>query len=747
MQPVERLRRHLLSFLILCLLSTFLVACLDDDDVSDEDSSGYAPVSGAPPTPRPARPDVSRDDQTWLVMIYSNADDEVLEEDMLIDINEAELVGSSERVTIVAQVDRYEGGYDGDGDWSTAKRFLIQQDFDLDHINSEELMDLGEVNMADGETLVDFVSWAAREYPADNYVLIMSDHGAGWPGGWNDSDSGGDGPHDIALAEEFGDMLFLMELGDALEKIIATTAIDQFELIGFDACLMSSIEVYTELAPYARYAVASQEVEPSLGWAYASFLAHLTDNPEIDGGQLAYAIVKSYIDQDQLIIDDAARKKYIERAYEFSGDAEEISAEEIAAEESKTITLTSVNLSEVPNVLNSLNKLAVLMADSEQKSVAAARRYAQAFETVFDEDQPKPYIDMGSFAQLLKRKAEDEKISAAVDELLASIQRAVIAEKHGSEKKGATGISIYFPNSKLYKDKVAGAKSYTTVSEAFALHSLWDDFLAFHYAKQPMPDLASVKPPVLPDLDAVAAPAAEPITIAPIQVSSDSFDPNNDETITLSTTIQGDNISYVYLFVGQIDHDDDTIRMIDVDFIDAEETKEVDGVFYPDWGSEPIDIEFEWDGWAFGISDGTDTHMAMLFPQDFGSSPESAIYSVDGIYTSAKSKKERWASLLFQDGELIQVLAYRDENASGSLSELKPKKGDTFTIYDDWIEDSSQLSETVSTFVTESETLTFGTANFTWEDVMVPSGDYLVGFIAEDYDGNWYVSHTTVTVE
>ena len=45
--------------------------------------------------------------QTWLVMLYQDADDKVLEQDIFFDLNEAERVGSSDRVQIVAQLDRY----------------------------------------------------------------------------------------------------------------------------------------------------------------------------------------------------------------------------------------------------------------------------------------------------------------------------------------------------------------------------------------------------------------------------------------------------------------------------------------------------------------------------------------------------------------------------------------------------------------------------------------------------------------
>ncbi len=68
---------------------------------------------------------------TWLVMVYQDADDKILEKDIYIDLNEIERVGSSANVQIVAQIDRYRGGYEGDGDWVTARRYYATQDDDL----------------------------------------------------------------------------------------------------------------------------------------------------------------------------------------------------------------------------------------------------------------------------------------------------------------------------------------------------------------------------------------------------------------------------------------------------------------------------------------------------------------------------------------------------------------------------------------------------------------------------------------
>ena len=74
--------------------------------------------------------------------------------------------------------------------------------------------------------------------------------------------------------------LYLMDMDTALGEIRSQTGVDKFELVGMDACLMGQLEVFSALAPHARYAVASQETEPALGWAYTSFLDTLTRNPD-----------------------------------------------------------------------------------------------------------------------------------------------------------------------------------------------------------------------------------------------------------------------------------------------------------------------------------------------------------------------------------------------------------------------------------------------------------------------------------
>ncbi len=169
----------------------------------EKPTSTPRPIVPQSPTtpPEPFNPpSTSTEGQSWLVMFYQDADDKILEEDIYVDLNEAERVGSSDRVHLVTQIDRYRAGYRGDGDWSSTKRFYITQDNDLQRVNSQHVEDLGEANMSDGQTLVDFVTWAVDTFPADKHVLILSDHGMGWPGGWSDPAPGGRADPSIPLS-------------------------------------------------------------------------------------------------------------------------------------------------------------------------------------------------------------------------------------------------------------------------------------------------------------------------------------------------------------------------------------------------------------------------------------------------------------------------------------------------------------------------------------------------------------------
>jgi hypothetical protein len=118
-------------------------------------------------------------DIQWTIMVYMAADNNL--EDMSVhDFEEMSQVGSTESVKIVVQYDRKPGEPDENPDWTTTKRFLVQEGDQPIPINQIE--DIGEAAMDDPNTLIDFANWAMGGFPADHYFLILWDHGLSWQG-------------------------------------------------------------------------------------------------------------------------------------------------------------------------------------------------------------------------------------------------------------------------------------------------------------------------------------------------------------------------------------------------------------------------------------------------------------------------------------------------------------------------------------------------------------------------------------
>ena len=699
-------------------------------------------------TPRPTKiAAAGQAGQDWLVMLYQNADDQVLEQDVFLDLNEAEKIGSSDRVTIVSQIDRFRGAFEGDGDWHTTRRYLVTQDNNLNIVNSELVDEPGEVNMAAGESLVDFVAWATENYPADRTVLILSDHGLGWPGGWSDPNPGRSDPGKAPLTNYLkGDHLYLSELDQTLAAIQQQNIVQKFDIIGMDACLMSQLEVYSALQPYANYAVASEETEPGLGWAYAGFLDLLVNNPDMSPEQVAANIVETYIEEDQRIVDNNARADYLRQGSQMGGffGAPSISAAALTNQLEQNITLSAVDLNAFPELIDQFNNFAYSLQNADQSIIASARNYAQSYTSIFGNQVPKSYIDLGHFTLLILKNGKDSTVNKAASGLINALDQIIIAEKHGSSKPGSSGIAIYFPNSTLYRNPYSGPQSYLELADRFANISLWDDFLAYHYLDRAFqPDAAD---PVLPSSsETTRAPGFGNISISDITASRDEITIN--QTSELSAEITGQNIGYIYLFAGYYDPRSNSIYVADTDYLESPDTQELNGVYYPVWPeAETFKMNFEWEPVLFSITDGEQSDLALFNPEVYGISGEQAEYFVNGTYTFKESGDQLFAQMHFMDGKLFQIFGFNGTDETGSPAEITPNEGDEFTISQRWVELNDQGG--VSRVVTEpGATITFGRAPITWEMVYAAAGKYVVGFLVSDMDGNLTQSYTQITVK
>jgi len=233
----------------------------------------------------------------WTVMVYLDADNN-LESAGIDDINEMEMVGSSTDVNIVIQVDRIphsvlaannEGSADdtSNGDWTNTRRYYITQDFDPYTINSDLKSDLGELNMGNPSTLIDFASWAVSNYSAKKYLLVIWNHGGGFR-------SSAYTTKDIAWDDTSGDKITMSELEYALSAISVQMG-KSIDIVGMDACLMAMTEVAYQIKDYADILVTSEESEPNDGWPYDTILGQLVVNPTTSPEQLATDIVDKYI--------------------------------------------------------------------------------------------------------------------------------------------------------------------------------------------------------------------------------------------------------------------------------------------------------------------------------------------------------------------------------------------------------------------------------------------------------------------
>ena len=676
------------------------------------------------------QPTVNSQAQTWLVMFYLDGDNN-LEEDIYFDLNEMETIGSTDRVKMVVQIDRSADYYTGDGNWTTARRYFITKDNDLTAVHSKLIADIGEVDMGDSKTLVDFASWAVQSYPADHYVLIMSDHGQGWPGGFSD-----DAPKNLKK-----NWISLNELDGAMGQIVNKTGISKFELVGLDACLMSMLEVYNALAPYSHYAVASQETEPSLGFAYAAFLGDLIARPEMSGADLTKSIVQSYISKDLRILDDTARKRMLSDY----GSAD-IGADALAKAWGADVTLAGVDLTALPILNDALNNYLSVLKTADQGKVAEARSFSQSFLNAIDDAQPSPYIDLNSFVNFVAKTGSPTLVDAG-KQVKSALKNAVIAEMHGTQRPGARGITIYFPVSQIYWSENYGNTEYALIARRFADQTLWDDFLAFHYAGQ---DFGLGNPPK----DArKPAPGASSVKIAPLTLSTNSV-PSGGK-VNIQTDITGSQIAYVYVVSMVKANCEGCYVAYSINYIMGDKSQEQDGVVYPVWNRSKdalhINLDFELQPYTICSSlpvSAENCAFALVNQDKYTPNKADLLVFVEGWYIYADTGKRVEATMYLYnhpDFEVRNIIGhFTDASGHSSVSDIIPKRGDHFMVVDTWWKLGTGGKPVTS--YTEGQVITFNDQAVFWASAYPIPGEYRVGIMVQDMDGNLTFQFAPLTI-
>ncbi len=255
--------------------------------------------------------------------------------------------------------------------------------------------DLGRRSMVNPATLSDFIKYCKANYPADRYALVMWDHGGGSLSGYGyDENYPNDG-------------MTLDEIGTALKNGGCT-----FDMVGFDACLMATLETAMVLEPYSDYMIASEEVEPGKGWYYTGWISSLSENTSIATTDLGKKLIDDYV-----------------------ADVKANSSRDQA-------TLSLIDLAElkgtVPKALTAFASSTSKLIDEDQyKRVSNARAGTKEFSPSTQINQ----VDLIDFA---------ENLDTAEAQSFANVLQGCIKYNRTSNNiTNANGVSIFFPYGRL----------------------------------------------------------------------------------------------------------------------------------------------------------------------------------------------------------------------------------------------------------------------------------------------------------
>jgi hypothetical protein len=210
--------------------------------------------------------------------------------------------------------------------------------------------------------------------------------------------------------------------------------------------------------------------------------------------------------------------------------------------------------------------------------------------------------------------------------------------------------------------------------------------------------------------------------------------------------VKGKNVGYIYLFVGYLDQSARSLNVMDIDYLESPDTRQLNGVYYPVWKDGGFTLTYTWEPIVFGISDGRQNALALFQPDQYGADAASSTYTVEGLYTFSQTGEQRYAQLTFQNGFLVKVFGFQSETDTGAPREITPMTGDTFTIYEKWLD--LDVNGNVTDITTEkSQTLIFDSQPFQWVELYAAPGQYIVGFIVEDLDGNQYPAYKGIIVK
>ena len=150
------------------------------------------------------------------------------------------------------------------------------------HINANGVLEYFNENMLYGnqqekskiyrsDSITSFINYCQRVAPAKNYILMFSDHGSGYVI-WDDYPKTRSIVSDLFQMDPDDDVSPAISICDIRDGI-RNSNMKHVKMINFDACLMNTLEVLTEVMDETDYVIASSFV--SNGGNYTNFINYL----------------------------------------------------------------------------------------------------------------------------------------------------------------------------------------------------------------------------------------------------------------------------------------------------------------------------------------------------------------------------------------------------------------------------------------------------------------------------------------
>lgn len=321
---------------------------------------------------------------------------------------------------------KWEAGYEPSGEYGCVYRYEM-------NANSLNPAYKGDINKAKGFTgegfkkiagkdfkmydpanLTDFINWCMKEAPdAKAYVLVFGDHG----GAYDISDDYNKKMRGVMYDENLPDKPCMSptEIATALKN---TTK--RINMIVFDCCLMSNLEVLGELQGATDFVFASGHV--TVGMLLNTLCYHLSKIPassDINTG------IKTQMSDFTVILTNEMRKNYLNNL-----DEERYK---------RSIDFTLTDMSKIPALFSGIKKVSDYLtkyvnnlspADLPDKTDAFDKAASECYQYVNN----RPYYDIKTYLDQLKKEvfSNDTEFASLVDEVANAVKNCHVKHEEFS---------------------------------------------------------------------------------------------------------------------------------------------------------------------------------------------------------------------------------------------------------------------------------------------------------------------------